>query len=91
MEILDFITPQFMAGVILILLPLLYWGFNFVVIYHLLRFGIGVQPKRFAALYFLGSSVLFWIVIMLFINMDMGSFKTTLRDFITNTFFFTVY
>jgi len=91
MSILDFITPQFISAAIVILLPLVYWGFNFVVLYHLLRFGIGVQPKRFAALYFLGSSVLFWIVITLFINTDPLSFKNDLGEFIKNSSFFNIY
>ncbi len=91
MSILDFITPQFISAAIFILLPLVYWGFNFVILYHLLRFGIGVQPKRLAAIYFLGSSVLFFISIMLFINMGPLSFKNELLGFIKNTSFFSIY
>jgi hypothetical protein len=91
MGILETITPQFVAVAILVLLPTLYWGFNFVVIYHLFRFGVGVQPKRFAALYFLGSSFLFFICVLLFINMDTLSFKNEFGEFIKNAGFFTIY
>lgn len=91
MEILNFITPKFMAGVLLVLVPLLFWGFNFIVLYHLLRFGIGVQPKRMAAIYFVGSSILFCIVILLSANLDLFSFKNQLAEFFTDTSFFRIY
>ena len=91
MEVLNFITPQFIAGVLLVLVPLLFWGFNFIVIYHLLRFGIGVQPKRIAAIYFVGSSILFCIAVLLSANIDLTSFKSQLVAFFTDTSFFKVY
>jgi hypothetical protein len=54
-------------------IPVLYWGFNFIVLYHLLRFGVGVQPKRFACIYFLGSTFLFFVLLI-------SSINTTLPD-----------
>jgi hypothetical protein len=38
---------------------LLYWAVAFIILYHLNRFGIGVQPKRFSAAFLLGSMILF--------------------------------
>lgn len=37
----------------------IYWLIVFVILYHLLRFGVGTQPKKFAFLFFLVSIALF--------------------------------
>ena len=55
---------------------LIYWGMTFVIIYHLIRFGIGVQPKRLAAIFFLGSVVLSGVAIICFKNVDINMLKT---------------
>lgn len=70
-----------------------YWIFNFVIIYHLLRFGVGVQPKRFAAIFLLGSIFLFFLSAKLWNRLDLqpigdrisgaGSFNLNL-DFSNN-------
>lgn len=70
-----------------------YWIFNFVIIYHLLRFGVGVQPKRFAAIFLLGSTFLFFLSAKLWNRLDLqpigdqisgaGSFNLNL-DFSNN-------
>lgn len=85
------ITPRFIGIVMIALVPLVYWGFNFVVLYHLLRFGVGVQPKRFAAIYFLGSSFLFVICVLLFMSIDILSFKDELANFFKGNTFFNIY
>lgn len=56
------------AGILLI-----YWGIAFIVLYHLTRFGIGVQPKKFAAIFLFGSVILSVAVIILFMNIDISS------------------
>lgn len=53
---------------------LIYWGIAFVILYHLSRFGIGVQPKKFAAAFLFGSVVLSATVIILFMEIDISSF-----------------
>ncbi len=53
-----------------ILVFLVYWGCSFIILYHLTRFGIGVQPKRFAAVFLFGSVVLSGAAIILFMNLD---------------------
>ena len=51
---------------------LLYWTISFMVLYHLTRFGVGLQPKRFAAAFLMGSVILFAtfviVLAMLFSN-----------------------
>jgi len=51
---------------------LVYWGVAFIILYHLTRFGIGVQPKRFAAVFLFGSIILFTASILLYANMNVG-------------------
>jgi hypothetical protein len=65
-----------LAVVLLVLLTiLLYWGLVFVILYHLTRFGIGTQPKRFAAVFLLGSVLIFGVFITSFANIDVTSIK----------------
>lgn len=52
---------------------LIYWGVVFIILYHLTRFGIGVQPKKFAVAFLFGSVVLSAAVIILFMNIDISS------------------
>ena len=52
---------------------LVYWGVTFIILYHLTRFGIGVQPKKFAIAFFFGSVVLSGMAIILFMNIDISS------------------
>ncbi|OHB18073.1 MAG: hypothetical protein A2544_00545 [Candidatus Zambryskibacteria bacterium RIFOXYD2_FULL_43_10] len=53
---------------------LIYWGITFVILYHFSRFGIGVQPKKFAAVFLFGSVVLSAAAIILFMRINIGSF-----------------
>jgi len=63
------ITFNILAAVLF----LIYWGLTFIILYHLTRFGIGVQPKRFAAIFLLGSVVVSGAAIILFMNIDINS------------------
>ena len=56
-----------------IIVFLVYWGATFIILYHLTRFGIGVQPKKFAAAFLFGSVVLSGTAIILFMNLDLNS------------------
>ena len=51
---------------------LIYWVFNFVILYHLVRFGIGVQPKILAAAFLLGMIVLSFLTALFFVNFDLN-------------------
>jgi len=57
---------------VVLFLSVLYWTFNFIILYHLTRFGVGVQPKKMAAVFLLGSVVLFSVSILLFTSLDLS-------------------
>ena len=54
------------------LLYFLFWIAVFVILYHLTRFGVGVQPKRLAAAFLLGALVFFCTNIFLFANLNIA-------------------
>ncbi len=47
-------------------LMLLYWCGTFIIMYHLIRFGIGKQPKRIAVVFLSGSLILSIITTLFF-------------------------
>ncbi|MEK7582686.1 MAG: hypothetical protein AAB452_02395 [Patescibacteria group bacterium] len=47
------------STVFAVFLLLVYWTQAFFILYHLIRFGIGIAPKILALTFFLGSVVLF--------------------------------
>lgn len=54
----------------IVLLLFLYWFVAFIILYHLTRFGIGTQPKRFAATFLMGSVIIFAGTIIVLANID---------------------
>lgn len=66
-------TLEIIFNILAAALFLIYWGVSFIILYHLTRFGIGVQPKKFAAVFLFGSVVLSGTAIILFINLDINS------------------
>ena len=68
MSPLEIIVNVLAAGILFT-----YWAVTFIILYHLTRFGIGVQPKRFAAIFIFGSLVLSVTAIILFLNLDISS------------------
>ena len=71
-------TPLFSIeatfNILVVVLSFIYWGVAFVIFYHLTRFGIGVQPKRFAAISLFGSIILFTASALLYANIDIKEF-----------------
>jgi hypothetical protein len=67
--------PQFeiIFNILVALIFIVYWVVVFVILYHLARFGIGVQPKRFAAIFLFGSVVLFCVSIIAYLSVDINS------------------
>ena len=63
-------TLEIIFNILAALIFLIYWGASFIILYHLTRFGIGVQPKKFAAVFLFGSVVLSGAAIILFMNLD---------------------
>ena len=51
-------------------LLLLYFIYGFVIIYHLIRFGVGIQPKIVAFVFFVGSLILVLPTIVFYLNVD---------------------
>lgn len=47
-----------------------FWVVSFIILYHLSRFGVGVQPKRFAGIFLVGAIILFSINLILYIGVD---------------------
>jgi len=64
---LEIIFNILVAGIFLV-----YWGVAFIILYHLTRFGIGVQPKKFAAAFLFSSVVFSGVAIILFMNIDIN-------------------
>ncbi len=73
------ISIYYLANAFALLIYLLYWGAGFITFYHLTRFGVGIQPKRLAAVFFIGSITLFLISIMVFARTDLESLITLLK------------
>lgn len=73
---MDFVSPKLIFTAIVLVALLLYWIFNFIILYHLSRFGIGTQPKKMAVIFFLGFVCLFFVSIMLFAGLDLNSLKS---------------
>lgn len=71
--------------ILIILFSLFFWSFCFIIFYHLIRFGVGTQPKKLAAIFLIGSVVLYCITIILFISIDMNSLRNNFRQIQTNT------
>ena len=67
---MDILSFKLIVDLLIVIFIALYWIFNFIVFYHLIRFGIGTQPKTFAAVFLLGSIILFSFSVTLFGNID---------------------
>lgn len=78
---MDFLTPS-LIGVLLVSITLFfYWLLVFVILYHLVRFGVGTQPKKIAFIFFIGAIGLFFISVMIFAWIDTAKVFDQLRDF----------
>jgi hypothetical protein len=69
------ISLQIIVVILVVFVIILYWGLVFAILYHLTRFGMGTQPKTLAAVFLLGSMLLFGIFILSFANIDISSIK----------------
>jgi hypothetical protein len=66
------ITLGLVLNLFLGFLVLVYWTVVFIILYHLTRFGVGVQPKKFAAVFLIGTVILFTVAISLYMNVDIS-------------------
>ncbi len=71
-------TPELLIHLVVVGIYLLYWVAAFILFYHLTRFGIGIHPKRLAAIFFIGSITLFLVSIITFSRIDLSFISTSL-------------
>lgn len=64
------LTANNIAGFIFMFGLLLFWTMAFLVLYHLIRFGVSGQPKKIAATFLAGSLVLTIITVLLYMQVD---------------------
>lgn len=55
---------------------LIFWTTAFIILYHLTRFGVGVMPKKLAAIFLIGVVALFSVSLVLFIKVDFTTLLT---------------
>ena len=72
--IIKVMTLQIALNAIMFAVYLIFWGAAFAILYHLVRFGVGTQPKRFAAVFLVGAVFLFAASVICFANFDVASF-----------------
>ena len=78
MPVPSFLTVHFLSLLLLALVLGVYIIYGFIIIYHLIRFGVGSAPKFAAIVFFLGSVVLVMIVIGLYSTLNL---QITLQKF----------
>lgn len=59
--------------ILVVILYITFWVMAFVILYHLTRFGVGVQPKKVAATFLLGAVTLFCASIFLLASLDIST------------------
>jgi len=69
---LDNLPIIIIAGVLVI-----FWVLAFIVLYHLVRFGVGRAPKIAAFVFFVGSLILMVVILIMWLRLDLaGTFST---------------
>jgi len=64
---------NFNFSLILFLLVLgFYLWYTFIIVYHLIRFGVGTKPKNTALIFLIGSFVLFSLAVITYLQIDWG-------------------
>lgn len=88
---MDFNSTEFIFTLVFVFFVLVYWIFNFLILYHLTRFGIGTQPKKFSAVFLLGSITLFFVSGSLFAGLDTDVLGQELTGLLKNSNFSITY
>ena len=57
-----------------------YWIRAFIIMYHLVRFGIGPAPKFLALLFLVGSGFFFMVAISLYVQLDTSQLFRNIGD-----------
>lgn len=67
------IPTETVVGLVVTALFIGFWITSFAILYHLIRFGIGVLPKKLAVLFLVGAISLFTWSIILFTRLDLNN------------------
>ncbi len=86
MDNMTFLSPALIITVLILLTLAVYWIVNFIILYHLIRFGIGTQPKKIAALFLCGLIVLFFLSVLFFSSIDAGQTTSQLTKLVQQIF-----
>lgn len=70
-----FLSPGTTLLLLVLILLFVFVIGNFIIFYHLVRFGIGTQPKKIAAFFILGLTGLFFVSVFCFASIDMTATK----------------
>ncbi len=76
---MNFLTPTLIGVLLIALILLVYWTLVFVILYHLVRFGIGTQPKKIAFVFFVGAIGLFFLSVMVFAQIDFSTLTEQIK------------
>lgn len=83
-------TPQLGVNLFLLLVSIflsIYVIYVFLIAYHLMRFGIGVEPKRAALIFMLGATLLLFALVVTYTRIDTRKVVETLKPFLSNPVF----
>jgi len=69
------------AAILFAFIFLIYWTYVFVIIYHLVRFGVGPKPKLFAMIFLAGAVILFTAAIYSFSRVDLTKLSIPLLNY----------
>ena len=58
------------ALVLLGIILAFYLWYTFAIVYHLIRFGVGIKPKTIALIFFVGSIFLFSLAIIIYTQIN---------------------
>lgn len=67
------IPTETILGLVVTALFIGFWITSFTILYHLIRFGIGVLPKKLAVLFLIGAITLFTWSVILFARLDLSN------------------
>lgn len=68
---MEFLTPSVILTLLIVLTLVTYWTTNFIIFYHLVRFGVGTQPKKIAFFFLIGSITFFFFSVSSFALIDL--------------------
>lgn len=83
---MNILSPLYIFSILGILILIVYLVYNFLIFYHLVRFGIGTQPKAIGALFTFGSMFIFAANVILFLMVDFTVLQSQLIKLFSSLF-----